>query len=91
MGRAYTIGIDFQNYKIGANEHEEAGLLTLTSNNIIIIISQEFIESQKHYQLLKNVVNSPSLNKRYTIFLLLHQPVTKNLKLNFFVLFCLKV
>ena len=67
MGRTYTIGIDFQNYKIGANEHEEAGLLTLTSNNIIIIISQEFIQSQKHYQLLKNVVNSPSLNKRYTI------------------------
>ena len=67
MGRAYTIGIDFQNYNIGANEHEEAGLLMLSSNNIIIIISQEFIESQKHYQLIKTVVNSPSLNKRYTI------------------------
>ena len=64
MGRAYTIGIDFQNYNIGANENEEAGLLMLSSNNIIIIISQEFIESQKHYQLIKTVVNSPSLNKR---------------------------
>jgi hypothetical protein len=67
MGRAYTIGIDFQNYKIGANEHEEADLLMLKSKNIIIIISQEFIETQKYYQLLKTVVNSPSLNKRYTI------------------------